>query len=95
MTNIMILLPTLHFAFTMMITSNKLPPYDTNSIVPANNSYFHFPLGHIPVVINHTQVVVTKKQGDEGSKQFTLNYFSVTKALNPGFGVAKCCFCRN
>ncbi len=40
--------------------------------------------------IKHNQVVVKKEnRGDEGSKQFTLDYTDATKSLKPGFGTAK------
>ncbi len=72
--------------------ANQLPSYESYTIVQANSGYFCLPLGHAPTEIKHNQVVVKKEnRGDEGSKQFTLNYTAATEALKPEFGAAKFC----
>ncbi len=76
--------------------TNPLPPYDSDAIAQANSGYFCLPMGRTPAAIEHNQVVVKKeKRGEEGSKQFTLNYTAAAEELKPGFGAAKHFIQRN
>ncbi len=69
---------------------NKLPSYDSDAIAQANSSYFCLSTCRAPTEIEHNQVVVKKEnRGEEGSKQFTSNYTTVTEELKPGFDAAK------
>ncbi len=67
--------PTQYPSVTMTNPANQLPSYDSDVIAQANSSYFCLPTGHTPMGIERNQVVVKKEnRGEEGSKQFTLNY---------------------
>ena len=82
--------PTQDPSVTMTNPANQLPSYDSDAIAQANSSYFCFPMGRIPTEIERYQVVAkNENRGEEGSKQFTLNYIAATNGLMPEFGAAK------
>ncbi len=78
---------TLYSSDTTTNPTSQLASYATDTIAHANSGYFCLPAGHTPLEIKYNQVVVKKESRvEEGSKQFTSNYTTVTEALNPGFG---------
>ncbi len=67
--------PTEYPSVTMTNTANQLSSYDSDTIAQANSSYFCLSTDCTPAEIERNQVVVKQeKRGEEGSKQFTLNY---------------------
>ncbi len=70
--------------------ANQLLSYEFDTIVQASSIYFFLPMGLTPGEIKQNQVDVKNgNRGDEGSKQFILNYTAATEALKPEFGAAK------
>ncbi len=76
--------------------ANQVPSYEADTIEQSNSSYLCLSMGHAPAEIKFNQGVVKKdNRGNEGSKQFTLNYTAATEALKSGFGTEKYFVQRN
>ncbi len=81
--------PTLYPSVTMTNPANQLPSYASDTIAQPNSGYCYLPTCCTLAEIEHSRVVVKKENiGEEGLKQFTSNYTTVTEALKPGFGAA-------
>ncbi len=78
------------FVSTISKPANQLPSYESDTIAQANSNYFCLPMGCTPMEFKLNQVAVNKEnRGDEGPKQFTLNYSAATEASKSGFGTSK------